>query len=234
MSTDPSHRFPIEVVILIIGTIAAICLTMMLVGPEVLSQVLKPTVTAMPPTALPTGEYQPEIIPAPTDTYTPSPVWTPTIPPTDTPAPTFTVTSTPVKGALPDLIVTGISDPKCTRGHIDTTVGNFVKFTIFIRNIGHASTYSFGPFDLGVSLILGQTHYGLAEWASRFNGVVGNPNLSISSLEPNGDIAVTVELDPKGNTTFGIEAVANSGANPIPESNTANNTLIKYFTMYCY
>lgn len=235
MATDPRPRFPIEVIILIISTTAALCITLMLVGPDVLSQILRPTPTEPPPTTIPTSKYQPEVIPAPTYAYTPSPVWTPTVLPTDTPAPTPTITSTPVKGVLPDLIVTGISDPKCTPDHIGTTTGVYVKFTIFVRNIGHASTYSFGPFELGVSLILGQTYYGLDEWASRFNGVVGNLNLRITNLAPNQDVAVAVELDLKGNATFGIQAVANSGANPIPETDTTNNTLVKYFSsIYCY
>jgi len=135
---------------------------------------------------------------------------------------------------LPDLTVTGISDPVCTPGHIGTETGNYAKLTIFVRNIGRVSTRSFGPFDVHISLILGQTYYGLDEWASKFNDVAGSSNLEIWNLNPNEDIKLTVVLDLKGSRKFGIEVIANSGANTIPEANTINNKRRQYFSIYCY
>lgn len=149
---------------------------------------------------------------------------------TDTPAPTFTVTKTSTSQLYPDLTVTGISDPICRPDY----AGTILEFTIFVRNIGRVPTRSFGPFDVGVNLILGQRHYSLDEWATQFNGVIGTSNMQVSNLNPNQDIKFTVVIDIKGAKNFGIEVVANSGTDAISESDTANNTLLKYFSIYCY
>jgi len=118
----------------------------------------------------------------------------------------------------------------CVPDHI----GTIFKFTIIVRNMGHASTHYFGQVNVDVFLILGETYYGLDEWASRFDGVIGSSNLQIANLDFDRDVALKFELDLKGNTEFGIEAVANSGANPIPESSTLNNKFRRYFSKYCY
>jgi|GEM_PF-2956511 len=229
MANNPRSELPVGVIILILATLAAICLTMIAVGPVLLPQILKPVPQAITETLV-----------IPSDTPTPAPTITrlPTDTPTATITPTFTPTWTPdfsgITGPLPDLTVTGISDPTCTPDHLGTTNGVYAKLTIVVRNIGRAPTRSFGSFDVGIFLILGQQRYGLDEWAAKFNGVVGSSNPEISNLNPNADVALKLEIDLKGNTKFGIQASANSGANPIPETDTTNNTLIKYFSMYCY
>ena len=89
-------------------------------------------------------------------------------------------------------------------------------------------------FDISISLILGQMRYTLGEWATTFNGVIWSPNLTIPNLNPKRDVSLLLEIDLKGNIKFGIEATANSGTNPIPETNTTNNVLTKYFSVQCY
>jgi hypothetical protein len=85
-----------------------------------------------------------------------------------------------------------------------------------------------------VYLILGQRRYGLDEWATQFNGVVGSSVAEVVNLNPNDDIKFTVVIDLKGNKDLGIEVIANAGANPIREADTTNNTLIEYFSIHCY
>ena len=102
-----------------------------------------------------------------------------------------------------------------------------------MRNIGRGSTKYFGPFTVRLNVVLGPRHYGLDEWAAEFNGLIGVSNLEISNLNPNADVELKLAVDLKGNTKFGIEAIANSEMNPIPESDTTNNTLIQYFSIYC-
>jgi hypothetical protein len=106
--------------------------------------------------------------------------------------------------------------------------------TVIVRNIGEASTHSFGSFDVGVYILLGQSSYSLTEWADKYGGVIGSPNLAISNLDPNWDGKFTLAIDMKEITNFGIKAVANPGENFIPEMDRENNTLIKYFSIYCY
>jgi hypothetical protein len=235
MTNNSKPAFPIEILLLIIVTLTGICITLILVGPELLPQILKPTPGANPPASVTPRPYQPEVIPALTDT--PNLIPTSTIPPTNTPIPTLTPKRTPtitITGPLPDLTVTGISDPICTQNHVGTETGNFLNFTIYIRNIGRVATRSFGPFDVTIALMIGQTSYGLEEWTSRFNGVAGTSKLKISNLNPNADVALKLEINLRGNRNFGIQATANSGANTIPESNTTNNTRTEYFSIFCY
>ena len=235
MATNPKPKFPLEIIFLIIVLMGAIGFTLMAVGPELFAQILRPTPTVIQSTSIPATSYKSEIIPASTDS--PDPTQTSTTPPMDTPAPTLTPTLLPtasINRPLPDLTVTGISEPICTPVHIGETEGNFLKFTVVVRNVGHGSTRHFGLFDVGVFVVLGQQHYSLDEWATKFDGVISVPQLKIYNINPNKDISLTLILDLKGNTKFGIEAVANSGANPVPELNTANNTLIKYFSVYCH
>jgi len=103
-----------------------------------------------------------------------------------------------------------------------------------VRNIGHASTRTFGSFDVDVFLILGQRHYSLEEWETQFDGVVGSSVTDVFNLNPNDDIKFTVVIDLKGNKNFGIEVIANSGVSQIRETDMTNNTLIKYVEGYCY
>jgi len=197
-----------------------------------LVKLMPSTITMRMPNLIPPTQTPPNT-PA-VSTNTPRPTSTSTIILTDTPAPAFTQTFTPMptsfSGPLPDLVVTGISDPMC----IPKQIGTIFIFTIIVHNAGKASTYYFGPFNVDIFLILGETHYRLDEWASRFNGVIASSNLQIVNLAPNRDVALKLELDLKGNTEFAIEAIANSGANPIPESNTLNNKLGRHFSKYCY
>lgn len=109
----------------------------------------------------------------------------------------------------------------------------YIKLNIIVRNVGPGSTRSFGPFSVRVNLILGQHRYSLDEWASGFNGVIGSSNMDISNLSPNGDVKLNLSIDLKGNTKFGVEVIANSGSNTIPETNTTNNTLIQSFSVIC-
>jgi len=64
--------------------------------------------------------------------------------------------------------------------------------------------------------------------------VIGTSRLEVSNINPNDDLKFTVVIDLKGNKYFGVEVTANSGENPIREADTTNNTLIKYFSGYCY
>lgn len=227
MTNNPKPKLPIQVIFAILLLVATIT-----VGFVVLLVIFKPSITTiqLPNLISPTQTLSktPVVL-----TDTPSPTRTSTNIPTDTSTPTvapsLTPTYTPIAKPLPDLTVTGISDPVCLR---DGRSGS-VELTIVVRNMGRGATRSFGRFDVRINLILGQRHYGLDEWASRFNGVIGSSNPEIVNLNPNADVELKIALDLKGNSIFGIEALANSGSNPILESDTTNNTLIKYFSIYC-
>jgi hypothetical protein len=227
MTNNPKPKLPIQVVFAILLLVATVA-----VGLVVLLVIFKPAITTiqLPNLISPTQALSKTPVAL---TETPSPTWTSTIIPTDpstpTVVPSLTPTYTPIAKPLPDLAVTGISDPVCLR---DGRSGS-VMLTIVVRNIGRGATRSFGRFDVRINLILGQRHYGLDEWASRFNGVIGSSNPEILNLNPNADVELKIAIDLKGNTVFGIEAIANSGTNPIPETDTANNTLIQYFSIYC-
>jgi hypothetical protein len=227
-----SSKDSIPSTIAIIMIVAVICLTVIAIKPGLLPPISKPTPTMVQPTLSSSSRYQPEVIPLTTDV--PNSVQIAKILPTNTSVPPFTPTVLPVpllqNQLLPDLTVTGISDPVCAPEY----KGTKLRFSIFVRNIGRVSTRSFGPFDTGVYLILGQRHYGLGEWAAQFNGVIGSSVTEVFNLKPNEDIKFTVVVDLIGNKDFGIEVIANSGENPIPETDTTNNTLIKYYSIYCY
>jgi len=218
--------------IAIIIIMAVICLTVIAITPGLLPTFLKPTPTAIQPTSSPSGLYQPEVFPLPTDT--PAPTQTAKSAPTSTPAPTRTPIIPPTLilsyNQLPDLTVIGISDPVCATEY----EGTKLRFFIYLRNIGHARTLPFGSFNTDVYLILGQRRYSLDEWATQFNGVVGSSVTEIFNLNPNEDIKFTVVIDLKGNKDFGIEVITNSGDNPIREADTTNNMLTKYYSVYCY
>jgi len=104
---------------------------------------------------------------------------------------------------------------------------------VIVRNVGFASTRSFGQFSVLVNLILGQQRYSLDEWASSFNGVIDSSDMDISILHPNADVKLNLAIDLKGNKNFGVEVIANSGTSPIPESDTTNNILIQGFSVIC-
>lgn len=227
MTNNSKPKLPIQVIFAIILIIATITVVF-----AVLLVIFKPSIKAIGlPNSIPPIQTLSETPAVVADTFTPA--LTSTIIPTDTPtpiiAPSPTATYTPITKPLADLTVTGISDPVCIG---DGRLGS-VKLTIFVRNIGRGSTKYFGPFSVRVNLILGQRHYGLDEWASRFNGVIGSSNSEIVNLNPNGDVELKIAIDLKGNTKFGIEAIANSGSNPIPESDTTNNIRTRNFSIYC-
>jgi hypothetical protein len=227
-------KYSILIAIAGIGVIAIF--TIIGVFAFVVSPPSKPVPTVVPPTSHPSQQYQPEIIPLPTNT--PNPARTPTVTPTDKPAPVFPTATPPyappIGKPLPDLIVSHIGDPVCASSNVEETLRNYIKLTVTVRNIGEASTHTFGPFDVGVYILLGQSSYSLDEWADTYGGVVARPNMTILNLDPNWDRTFTLGIDRKGITNFGIKAVANSGENPIPEMDKENNTLIKYFSVNCY
>jgi hypothetical protein len=192
------------------------------------------TPTAIQPTLSPSNGYQPEIIPL--RTHTTGPTQTATSVPTNTPFPTRTpfilptIISTSQLLQLPDLIVTGLSEPIC----VPDRPGTILELVFYVRNIGRAPTRSFGSFEVDVFLLLGQVRYGLDEWDAQFNGLIGSSNMEVSNLNPDDDIKFTVVIDLKGNKELSIEVIANAGENPIREADTTNNTLIKYFSVKCY
>jgi hypothetical protein len=195
----------------------------------------KPAPTALPPTTIPSRQYQPEVIPLPS--FTPNPARTSTVAPTEKPATAPTLISTllpPIGKPLPDLIIANIGDPVCASSNVDDVPREYIQFTVIVRNIGKASTHYFGSFDVGIFIVLGQSSYSLEEWADTYGGVIAYPNLTISNLDPNWDRTYKLGIDRNGITKFGIKAVANAGDSPIPESDRTNNTLVKYFSIYCY
>ena len=236
MTNNSRSNYTISVIAIIIGVIG------IFVTVVAFAFVFSPptpilTPTAIQPTLSPaslSNPYQPESLPLPT--YTPGPTQTGTSVPTTTPFPTrtpFLLPSIAVDSQLlqlPDLTVSAISDPVCATEY----EGTKHRFSIFVRNIGQASTRYFGSFDTDAYLILGQRRYSLDEWAEKFNGVVGTSIVQDTNLKPGDDIKFTVVIDLKGNKDLGIEVTANSGENPIREADATNNTLIKYFSGYCY
>ena len=232
MTNDSQSSPSIQNIIAIIIILAVICLTVIAIKPGLLPTISKPMPTAIQPTSSLSSLYQPEVFPLTTDS--PVPTQTATSVPTNTPILTRTPIIPPTLilpyNQLPDLTAAGISDPVCATEY----EGTKLRFYIFIRNIGRARTRPFGSFDTAVYLILGQRRYSLDEWATRFNGVVGSSVTEVINLNPNGDIKFTVVIDLIGNKDFGIEVIANSGEKPIREADMTNNTLIKYFSIYCY
>jgi hypothetical protein len=236
MSSNFKSKQSLLAAIALIGILTAIFIAVLGFQHAALPLILKPIATAVQPTASPLSGYQPEVIPFPTDPSVPT--QSATITPTITPNPTRTLIVIPtlvaINQLLPDLTVAGIGDPKCASSNVEGTLRRYVKLTLVIRNIGRVSTNYFGSFDVGVYIILGQRSYGLDEWAGKFNGVIGNPLIKIAALSPKQDVSYTLAIDTKGNKNFGIMAVVNSGSSPIRETDTNNNTLIKYFSVYCY
>jgi len=232
MTNHSNSESSIPKIAAIIGVVAIIAVV--LVFASVVSAPVSnpsPTPTAIEQTSSPSGNYQPEIIPPQADL--PIPTQASTITPTDTPVPTPTLFVLPTlvsNRQLPDLTVTGISDPVCATEY----EGTKLRFYIYVRNIGSVRTRSFGPFETTVYLILGQRHYSLDEWATEFNGVIGSSVGDVFNLNPNGDIKFTVVIDLIGNKDFGIEVKVNSGENPIREADMSNNTLKEYYSVYCY
>lgn len=226
-----NHVFSVTAIVVgVIGIIAVVAAFAFVLSPPTLS----PMPTATQPVSIPSSGYQPEVIPL--VTHTPAPARTSTSLPVNTPPPTRTPFVVPTIAIdsqllqLPDLTVTAISDPVCATEY----EGTKLRFSIFVRNIGHASTRYFGSFDTDVYLILGQRRYSLDEWAEKFDGVVGSSVVEVVNLDPDQDIKFTVVIDLKGNKGIGVEVTANSGENPIREADMTNNTLIKYFSGYCY
>lgn len=236
MTTDSPSRFPIEIVLVIVVTLAGIGAVLAVVGPELLPQISRPTSTALPPTSLPTSTrpYLPEIIPAPTETLDQARAFAKVASPTPRPpvivTPVFTWTSTPPSGPLPDLTVTGITTPVC----LPDREGEIVEFNIYVWNIGRARTRPYGSFHVDVALIMGQRQYSLDEWAEQFDGVIGSSKMELANLNPGDDLKLTVVLDLKGNNNFGIQAIVNAGEYPLPELDTTNNSLTRNFLIYCY
>lgn len=230
MANNPKPQHPVEVIAAVIGI--AVVIALIAVFAHVFSpSASKPSPTAIEPTSSPLHGYQPEVIPPSTDM--PGPTLTQTATSTSTPVPTSTLSALPTlvsNRQLPDLTVTGISDPVCATEY----EGTKLRFFIYIRNIGRVRTRSFGAFKTDVYLILGQRHYSLDEWATEFNGVVGSSVTEVFNLNPNGDIKFTVVIDLIGNKDFGIEVIVNSGENPIREADMTNNTLTEYYSVYCY
>lgn len=142
--------------------------------------------------------------------------------------PTLTVTP-----RLPDLVVLAISAPTCVSDHRSGSTQKYVRQTVTIRNIGAGSTTSFGTFSNRVTFIFGGQRYSLEDWATRYNGIIGTPDLNITALDPNEDANLTLNVDLQGNKSYGIEVVANSGAKTIAEGNLANNSLTQNFTSNC-
>lgn len=236
VANNPKPKLPIQVIFAMILTVATIFAIVIAIVPAALPVIVKPTLTTIPviTTAtqpILTEQFFTQRLVTPTNA--PILIVTSTTTPTDTPAATFTPTFTSTPQPLPDLIVTGISDPICTKDQRVTPEKLYVKFSFIVRNVGLGSTGSFGPFSVRVNLILGQHHYSLEEWASGFQGVIGSSNMDITNLDPSGDVELNVSIDLKGNTSFGVEVIANSGLYTIPESNTANNSFVQGFSVIC-
>lgn len=234
MANNPPPNRAIPVIAMIVGVIA-IFVTVAGFAYLFSPSAAEPSPTVTPPNASPLGlpsPYQPESLPLPSPA--PAPTRTATVPPASPSRITHTPFVSPTMEAenlpLPDLTVTGISDPVC----VPDRPGTIIEFSIFVRNIGRTSTRSFGSFDTGLYLLLGQRRYGLDEWATQFNGVVGSSLTEVVNLGPDADIKFTVVIDLKGNKDFGIEVIANSGESPIREADMTNNTLIKYSSVSCY
>ncbi len=216
----------------IVAAIIGLCgtiVTAALASPIVLELVREKQSTPAPHATATLSETD---VPVPTSTEmpisTPTDTETPSFNPTSTFTSTATLTATPVYA---DLQIVAISDPSCVRDHRYTPTKYYVQHTISVRNIGAGSTNDFGTFSIHITLDTGGHRYSLEEWATRFNGVVGNLDLDFSNLGPNQDADTTVNIDLRGLTKYALEAIANSGTHTIPESNTTNNILIKSFTI---
>ena len=216
-----------------IGAIVMLCVAAIAITPAILPMISKPTPTAMEaPTAtlsILSKQFLAETPATPTETA--SPDGTSRIIPADTPAISFALPY--ATGQLPDLTVSAISTPTCARDHLLTVERDYVKFNVIVRNVGPASTRAFGPFSVLVNLVIGQQRYSLDEWASRFDGVIDASDMDIPNLNSAADVKLNLAIDLKGNTNFAIEVIANSGSNPIPESDMTNNTLIQGFSIIC-
>lgn len=234
MANTPKPKLPIQVVFAILLVVTTTLAIVIVFVPKFLPATIKPIpVTLQAPTITPSifpKQAFTETAIVPTDT--PNPSATSTFLPTDTPAATFTPNYTSTTHLFPDLTVTGISDPACIKDR-GSPQNLYVELSFIVRNIGLGSTRPFGPFSVSVNLILGQRRYSLDEWASGFNGVLGSSNMNIENLGPNRDVKLNLSIDLKGNTSFGVEVIANSGTNTIPETNTTNNTLIRGFSVTC-
>jgi hypothetical protein len=236
MAKDHEQKHILPVIAALVGVMAIIVVIgvfVVVISPPT----SEPAPTAAQPTLIPSRQYQPEVLPL--STFTPNPERTFTVTPTDKPAPASTVTPTlsyvpPIGKPLPDLTIVSIGDLVCASSDLDTSPRSFIKLTVVVRNIGQASTHTFGPFGVGVYMLLGQSSYSLDEWANTYGGLIGSPNLTISNLDPNRDRTFTLAINLNGIRNFGIKVVANSGANPIHEMDRENNTLIKYFSSRCY
>ena len=182
MTDDSNPRSVIQITISIISILVILLIAIIFFKPEFLPIFSGLTPTAVHPSSNLAEGYQPEIIPPLTDM--PGPTQTVTSLPTITAVPTQTLIVVPTlisSRQLPDLTVTEITDPICVPGY----EGTIIEFTIFVRNIGEASTRNFGSFDVGVFFILGQRRYSLEEWATQFDGVIGTSNMEVSNLHPN-------------------------------------------------
>jgi len=234
MKNNSKPKLPIQVIFAIMLVMAAFCTAIIVVVPAVFPTILKPTATSTqaPTSTLPILSKQSLAETSVISTDTPILAVTSTIMPTDRPTITFTPTYT--ANQLPDLVVGGISNPTCARDHLLRTTRVYIKFSVIVRNVGHVSTRSFGKFSVLVNLIIGQHRYSLDDWASSFDGVVDRSDMDFPNLNPNNDVKLNAAIYLKGNRKFGVEAIANSGSSPIPESNTTNNTLIKSFSIICF
>ena len=235
MANNPKPKLPIQVIFAILLAVAAISTVVIVFASRVMPMILVPT-----PTTIQTPTATLTILPPPSFTETaivptnnPTLTGTSTMTATNTPAFTFTPTYTSTAQLLPDLTVTSISASACTRDQRVVPEKLYVSLSMIVRNVGPGSTHPFGPFSVRVNLILGQHRYSLDEWASDFNGVIGSSSMDILTLGPNGDVKLNLSIDLKGNTKFGVEVIANSGPNTVPELNRTNNTLIQGFSVTC-
>lgn len=127
---DPNSSFPITA--FVVGLVAIVAILLVFAY-----EISPPTSSPTPKDVLPTsssssGHYLPEVIPPPIDMAEPTP--TATSLPANTPVPTQTLLVIPTLVSnrdLPDLIVSGISDPVCAEEYEGTTI----RFTIFVHNI---------------------------------------------------------------------------------------------------
>jgi len=233
VANNSKPKLPIQVIFAILLAVAVISTVVVVFASRVMPMIFVPTPTAVQTSTLtivlPPSFTQTSIVPTDNPTLT----GTSTITATNTPAFTFTPTYTNTAQLLPDLIVTSISASACTRDQRVVPEKLYVSLSVIVRNVGPGSTRPFGPFSVRVNLILGQRHYSLEEWASDFNGVIGSSNMDILNLNPSGDVKLNLSIDLKGNTEFGVEVIANSGVNTIPELDTTNNTLIQGFSVIC-
>jgi len=191
-----------------------------------------PVTKTVQPLPSDSNPYWQESIPLPT--LQPDYLPTPAIIPTRTYLPTFTpapfLILTPIDRPLADLIILHIGDPTCVHDDLEDNPRSYLTMPLIIRNVGLASSHS---FRFEVYVLLGPKSYNLGEWADRFNGSIGSPDLFIGNLDPGKDKTFTLAIDLKGIASFGIMAVANSGSSPVLEINKSNNQAVRYFNFYC-